>query len=108
MRRVGWLVSAVLLVLAVSASLLTQASPAQALTGGPDAGGYTFTDSNEAGGPTYNFEDISDTGTSAGDAATCDDCVSPALPIGFTFNYYGTDYTSAYVSSNGFLTFLAG
>jgi len=34
-----------------------------------------------------------------------DDDVSAALPIGFTFTYFGTDYTEAYVSSNGFLTF---
>jgi hypothetical protein len=27
------------------------------------------------------------------------------VPIGFTFNFYGTEYTSVYITSNGFLTF---
>ncbi len=34
-----------------------------------------------------------------------DDIISSALPIGFTFNFYGSNYTDAYLSSNGFLTF---
>jgi hypothetical protein len=38
----------------------------------------------------------------------CDDCMSGAVPIGFTFSFYGTGYTQCYVSSNGFLTFNAG
>jgi hypothetical protein len=34
--------------------------------------------------------------------------VSSALPIGFTFNFYGINYSSFYISSNGFITFNAG
>lgn len=34
-----------------------------------------------------------------------DDQVSGDLPIGFTFNYFGTDYTTFRISSNGFVTF---
>ena len=34
-----------------------------------------------------------------------DDQVVGALPIGFTFNFYGTDYNQFYLSSNGFITF---
>lgn len=34
-----------------------------------------------------------------------DDKVSTALPIGFNFNFYGNNYTTFYVSSNGFVTF---
>ncbi len=37
-----------------------------------------------------------------------DDVVSSAIPLGFTFNFYGTNFTDAYVSSNGFLSFTAG
>ncbi|MCB8952551.1 MAG: exo-alpha-sialidase [Ardenticatenales bacterium] len=70
----------------------------------PDAYGYSCTDSN-SGPVSYNFEDISGTGTSL---TLGDDQVSVAIPTGFTFNYYGTDYTSIYVSSNGFLTVNAG
>lgn len=34
-----------------------------------------------------------------------DDQVSGIIPIGFTFNFFGVDYTDFYLSSNGFLTF---
>ncbi|GEM_PF-3140638 len=78
---------------------------AGALAGGPDAYGYQFTDSTEPGGPAYDFEDISTTGTAV---FLGDDEVSGAIPIGFPFNYYGVDYTEVYISSNGFLTVLPG
>ncbi len=38
---------------------------------------------------------------------TGDDIVSGAVPLGFTFNFYATNYTQCYVSSNGFLSFNA-
>lgn len=34
-----------------------------------------------------------------------DDQYSSLLPIGFTFNYYGVDYTNFVISSNGYITF---
>ncbi|MFN0276957.1 MAG: GEVED domain-containing protein [Chitinophagales bacterium] len=34
-----------------------------------------------------------------------DDVVSSSVPLGFTFPFYGTDYTECYVSSNGYLSF---
>ena len=37
-----------------------------------------------------------------------DDVVSSAIPIGFTFNFYGSDFTQCYISSNGFVSFSAG
>ncbi len=67
----------------------------------PDSFGYTCTDSDE-GDVAYNFEDIAGTGTPI---TLGDDQVSPLIPLGFTFNFYGTDYTNLYVSSNGFLSF---
>jgi PKD repeat protein len=69
--------------------------------GGPDAFGYIFIDSNESGGPAYNFEDISSTGTVL---TLGDDQLSGPIGLGFTFNYYGFDYSQIYVSSNGFLS----
>lgn len=79
-------------------------SPAGALSGGPDAFGYVFTDSAEPGGPAFNFEDISGTGIPV---FLGDDQVSGAVPIGFSFSFYGSTYPTAYVSSNGFVTFSA-
>jgi hypothetical protein len=94
----------VLTLLALMGSTLGLA-PAYALTGGPDAFGYVFLDSAESGGPVYNFEDISGTGTPV---ALGDDQMSGAIPIGFAFNYYGSSYSNAYISSNGFLSLLPG
>ncbi len=54
---------------------------------------------------TYNFEDISGTGTSV---SLSDDQVSSAIPVGFSFNYFNLNYTDIYISSNGFLTVLSG
>ncbi len=57
-------------------------------------GGYSVDDTIP-----YNFEDISGTGTAI---ALTDDSIEQ-FPIGFTFDYYGSVYTSFYASSNGFL-----
>lgn len=40
--------------------------------------------------------------------ALADDQVSGAIPLGSPFNFFQTNYTDVYVSSNGFLTFLPG
>jgi hypothetical protein len=54
---------------------------------------------------TFNWEDISGTGTSV---TLGDDQVSNAIPLGFDFNYYEDDYNEIFISSNGFLTVLPG
>lgn len=38
----------------------------------------------------------------------CDDCATGAIPLGFTANYFGTNYTNTFISNNGYLTFNAG
>jgi len=65
-------------------------------------GGYNVLDSDQAGGPAFDFEDVS---TSGINLYLGDDHVV-AVPIGFDFTFYGADYSEAHVSSNGFLTFL--
>ncbi|KAB2962009.1 MAG: hypothetical protein F9K16_10260 [Thermoanaerobaculia bacterium] len=69
-------------------------------TGADSAGGFAVDDTIP-----LDFEDISGTGTAV---PLSDDSVSPPLPMNFTFNFFGTDYTDAYISSNGFVTLLAG
>ena len=69
---------------------------------------YSLEDSRQPGGPTFNFEDISSTGTEIVFSPLVDNGMSSALPIGFSFNFYDTNYTSLYLSSNGFVTFLSG
>lgn len=69
--------------------------------GGPDAFGYKWIDSNEPGGPTFDWVDISDDGTevSLGD----DD--GTTIPLPFEFEFYGEPKTEISISSNGYLTF---
>ncbi len=64
---------------------------------GPDGFGY------EGSAVDYDWIELSATGTMI--PQLTDDGVSAALPIGFTFNFYGTDYTQFYVGANGFLRF---
>lgn len=49
----------------------------------------------------YNF-------TGGSSLTGCDDCVQGPFNIGFTFNYFGNNYTQFYVSSNGWIGFSAG
>ena len=80
-------------------------------SGGPDAFGYVWADSNEPGGPAVNFQDISATGTPVA-AWTLTDVTLPGADEGyvdrtipFPFPFYGSDRTSVRISTNGFLHF---
>ncbi|MBU2625794.1 MAG: hypothetical protein KKG33_09565 [candidate division Zixibacteria bacterium] len=74
-------------------------------TGGPDAYGYLWIDSDEPGGPAFNWVDISTVGTAI--ALGDDQAVGP-MAIGFTFPFYENAYNELYFSSNGIITFGAG
>jgi hypothetical protein len=71
-------------------------------SGGPDAYGYKWKDSDEVGGPVYSWVDISTVGTSV---SLTDDAVSAAIPMGQTINFYGVDYTTVVIGANGAITF---
>lgn len=58
---------------------------------------YTFQQSNGTYSPL--------TGATNVFSGSWDDAVSSAVPIGFTFNYNGSNYTSCYINSNGFISF---
>jgi len=77
--------------------------PVVTSTGGPDAFGYRWTDSDEPGGPTFNWTDISGTGTPV--AITGDDDTSDPIPLGFNTPLYGTLFGSIQVCTNGWLSF---
>ncbi len=71
-------------------------------------GGYFLGEGTNCGEFTYEasdcanaFEDISGTGT----ALTLGDDSGEFVPLGFTFSFYGVDYTEIAVCSNGYLTF---
>ncbi|NOX18323.1 MAG: T9SS type A sorting domain-containing protein [Chlorobi bacterium] len=72
-------------------------------SGGPDTFGYRWKDSDEAGGPVYEWADLSNFGTEITFTGGLDDGYSSALNIGFNFNFYGVDYTQVSVSTNGFV-----
>lgn len=88
---------AVLGSLAVAFSLfaLIGAGTAGATTIGPDSFGYTATSTGES------LRTLDGGATTLG---VGDDQVQ-GVAIGFPFSFYGTSYTTAYVSSNGFLSF---
>jgi len=72
-------------------------------SGGPDNYGYMWFDSNEAGGPTYNWIDISAVGTLI-NFPTNDDGTG-LMPIGFDFDYYGQNYSQFRINPNGWIGF---
>ncbi|MGE5382962.1 MAG: InlB B-repeat-containing protein [Omnitrophica WOR_2 bacterium] len=76
-------------------------------TGGPDAMSYQWIDSGEPDGPTYNWIEISNTGTSTISygvpSFAGDDNFSEAIPIGFSFPFYGISRTFFHADVNGSL-----
>ena len=70
-------------------------------SGGPDAFGYTWVDSDDPAGPTYSWREISGSGTAV--VLTDDDHIEVALP--FTFPFYAELELLVSIGSNGYLTF---
>ncbi|MHC1756363.1 MAG: PKD domain-containing protein [Methanosarcina sp.] len=68
-------------------------------SGGPDDFGYKFEDSNVKGGLAYNWIDITSTGTKT--LSDSDDYHADNIPLGFSFNFYGTDYNNVSITNNG-------
>ncbi|MCD4828429.1 MAG: T9SS type A sorting domain-containing protein [Candidatus Cloacimonetes bacterium] len=73
-----------------------------AQTGGPDEFGYTWANSNAAGGPTYEWIDHAN-GTQL--QGVSDDWVSGQIPLGFDFPFYGQIFDYIHICSNGILGF---
>ncbi len=70
-------------------------------TGGPDAFGYTYIDS-DGDGCTYDWIEIETTGT---DLELIGDNMGAALPIGFSFPFCENSFTVISATTNGYLTF---
>lgn len=69
--------------------------------GGPDGFGYEWIDSNEPGGPTYDFVDI----TARGTKVELGDDEGQVVPLPFELSFYGAAQSEVTISSNGYLTF---
>ncbi len=72
--------------------------------GGPDFFGHLWIDSNEPAGPTYEWIDITATGTNIAPNLG-DDWTDGPFDLGFNFPFYSNAYSQIYVQSNGGLTF---
>lgn len=62
---------------------------------------YEWSDSNQTGGPTFNWVDISSVGTAL--SLTDDSFSQVTLP--FSFSFYGEEKNTVKISSNGYLSF---
>jgi hypothetical protein len=78
----------------------TQASSKD--TGGPDAFGYFWIDSNEPGGPVFDWIDISGIGQPL---TFSDDQNQGPFDLGFTISFYDNIFSSIRICSNGWLSF---
>ncbi len=71
--------------------------------GGPDDYGYLWMDSNEPGGPEFQWIDISGYGTQI--QFTHNDNSPGIYSIGFDVDFYGTTYSTFRVNPNGWIGF---
>jgi len=92
----------------IATSLVVLTTSAVAGMGGPDTYGYTWIDSDEAGGPVYSWVEITSVGTPVPFASYVDDGTVGPIPIGFSFPFYENSFNELYVSSNGWLSFTNG
>ncbi len=72
-------------------------------TGGPDDFGYTWIDSDEEGGPNWEWNDISETGILV--EGLMDDNVVGPFYLGFGFPFYGEVKGHFWINSNGAVSF---
>jgi len=90
-----------LLGLALFTSLIATANQ-----GGPDQYGYTWKDSNEPTGPTYQWWDITQVGTQLNGLGD-DNFVGP-VSLGNLYPYYWYNVSKCWVGSNGYISFGPG
>lgn len=72
--------------------------------GGPDNYGYTWKTSAAAGGPAFNWIDITNIGTEITGLAD-DNASGSFINLGFDFHYYYSDYNRVKIGSNGWISF---
>jgi len=72
-------------------------------SGGPDAFGYIWVDSDEPGGNPINWIDITGIGTQI--TFPHNDSTSANLPFGFAMPFYGQNFGTIVLSANGWCSF---
>lgn len=73
--------------------------------GGPDAYGYTWRNSNDAQGPTYNWIDITTKQNAQQISVNADDAAVGPFALGFAFQYYWSTYSEVKIGTNGWISF---
>jgi hypothetical protein len=76
--------------------------PVTRAAGGPDAFGYRWIDSDQPGGPAYQWQDIQSTGTPV--LQGCLDC-NVIRPLSFAFPFYGSSFSQVNITSKGWVNF---
>ena len=76
--------------------------------GGPDMYGYRWVDSDDAGGPAFDWVDISAIGTPTDFPPYDLDGNFGPYPIGFDFPFYGNSFSEFHVCENGWISFTNG
>jgi hypothetical protein len=71
--------------------------------GGSDTYGHMWIDSDEPNGPTFDWIDISLTGTEL--PLTGNNSISNQINIGFPFTFYGNTYNDLRICTNGWVSF---
>jgi hypothetical protein len=81
--------------------------PPQVLgSGGPDDYGYTWIDSDDPEGPRFTWLEIAGMGTEVTwDHGTAEDGYTDPIAMGMAFNFYGVNYDSVVISTNGWVSF---
>jgi len=74
-------------------------------SGGPDAFGYRFIGSNDPEGPYFNWIEPTSGATVVTAWTNIDDGHAGPFDIGFSFPFYGIDYTQFYPGTNGRIEF---
>lgn len=74
-------------------------------SGGPDDWGYTWKDSNEPGGPVYDWIDILSYPTATEVKLLADDNIRGPFYLNFDFSYYWYNVSQFWVGSNGYIKF---
>jgi len=82
--------------------LLLVLLPVLAFSNGPDRGGYRWIDSDEVGGPEFEWIDITGSGTQI---PLVDDDNRGPFGLGFSCDFYGQLFDSVRVCSDGWLSF---
>jgi immune inhibitor A len=87
---------------AIQSEFSDEKNPKLNASGGPDAFGYSWMDSDQSGGPVFDWIDISGDGTPV---ALTYLRGSGFIPLGFDFKYYGNTFNQVSINSSGFISF---